>query len=244
MHSTCTEQPDTANETEKPDIAFETEQPDIAIETEQPVIAIEIEQPDIAIETEQPDIAIEREQPDIAIETEQPVIAIETEQSDIAIETEQPVIANEIQQLDFAIESEQHGISIGTMKPMKAVNNDIRYANEYMCLNRLYIETLGNPVCCDITCSNEHLHLELLFTGEAVTDSVKVTGLVWRPEIQPMQFLNGQSVTPVRQKMSYAQITEQTFNVNKQFSFYSSYLDIYQDVCFQESVIAKECILT
>ena len=85
----------------------------------------------------QGDIAIKTEQPDIAIET-QPVIAIEIEQPDIAIETEQ---------LDTATETEQHGISIGTVKPVKAVNN-ITYANEYICLNRLYTEILENPVNC------------------------------------------------------------------------------------------------
>ena len=246
----------TANETVQPCTSIETVQPTEqvqfcrATETLQPCIVIETVKPTepvqtcISVEIEQPDIAIETEQPDIAIETEQPDISIEIEQPDIATETEQPDIAIEIEQLNITIETEQHGISIGTVKPVKAIDNDITYANEYFCLNRLYAETVEKPVSCDITCLNEHLHLELLFAGEAVNDQVKVTGLVSRPEIQPMQFLKGQLVTPVRQKMSYAQITEQTFNVNKQFSCYSSYLDIYQNVCFQESVVAKECILT
>ena len=201
--------------------AIETMQPCIVIETVKPTepvqtcITVEIEQPDIAIETEQPDIAIETEQPDIAIETEQPDIATETEQPDIAIETEQPVIAIETEQLNITIETEQHGISIGTVKPVKAIDNDITYANEYLCLNRLYAETAKKKtVSCDITCLNEHLHLELLFAGEVVNDQEKVTGLVSRPEIQPMQFLKGQSVTSLRQKMSYAQITEKAFNIN------------------------------
>ena len=246
----------TANETVQPCTSIETVQPTEqvqfcrATETLQPCIVIETVKPTepvqtcISVEIEQPDIAIETEQPDIAIETEQPDISIEIEQPDIATETEQPDIAIEIEQLNITIETEQHGISIGTVKPVKAIDNDITYANEYFCLNRLYAETAEKPVSYDITCLNEHLHLELLFAGEAVNDQVKVTGLVSRPEIQPMQFLKGQLVTPVRQKMSYAQITEQTFNVNKQFSCYSSYLDIYQNVCFQESVVAKECILT
>ena len=246
----------TANETVQPCTSIETVQPTEqvqfcrAIETLQPCIVIETVKPTepvqtcISVEIEQPDIAIETEQPDITIETEQPDISIEIQQPDIAIETEQPDIVIEIEQLNITIETEQHGISIGTVKPVKAIDNDITYANEYFCLNRLYAETAEKLVSCDKTCLNEHLHLELLFAGEAVNDQVKVTGLVSRPEIQPMQFLKGQLVTPVRQKMSYAQITEQTFNVNTQFSCYSSYLDIYQNVCFQESVVAKECILT
>ena len=242
-----------AIEKQQSDIAIVTVQPDIAIETEQTCKAVELVQPDIAIEAVQPCIAVETKQSDIAILTVQPELAIETEQSDIEIVILQPSIAIEIEQPYIAIESEQHDITpetvqsyiaTETVKPVKAVDNGITYANEYLCLNILYKETAENPVSFDITCLNEHLHLELLFTGEAVNDQVKVTGLVSRPEIQPMQFLKGQLVTPVRQKMSYARITEQTFNVNKQFSCYSSYLDIYQNVCFQESVVAKECILT
>ena len=237
----------TRHESKKADMAIETTETCTANETVQPCTSIETVQPTEqvqfcrAIETLQPCIVIETVKPTEPVQT---CISVEIEQPDIAIETEQPDIAIEIEQLNITIETEQHGISIGTVKPVKAIDNDITYANEYFSVNRLYAETAEKPVSCDITCLNEHLHLELLFAGEAVNDQIKVTGLVSRPEIQPLQFLKGQLVTPVRQKMSYAQITEQTFNVNTQFSCYSSYLDIYQNVCFQESVVAKECILT
>ena len=122
----------------------------------------------------QPCIAVATKQSDIAILTVQPELAIENEQSDIEIVILQPSIAIEIEQTYIAIESEQHGITPETVqsyitteivKPVKAADNDITYANEYLCLNILYKETAENPVNFDITCSKEQLNLELLFTG-------------------------------------------------------------------------------
>ena len=86
-------------------------------------------------------------------------------------------------------------------------------------------EIIVESVVCDITYSNDHLYLDRLFSEQARNCTpVKESGLILKPEIQPMKIQKGHAV---RQMISMTQFKDQISNMNKNTLHLCSYSELF-----------------
>ena len=96
-------------------------------------------------------------------------------------------------------------------------------------------ETIVESVICDITCSNDHLCLDRLFSEQARNC---IPGLILKPEIQSRTFQKGHAV---RQMISMTQFKDQISNMNKNTSHICSYSELFPRIsCHRQFTFCAE----
>ena len=95
------------------------------------------------------------------------------------------------------------------------------------------------PVVCDITCSNDHLCLDRLFSEQARNCiPVKESGLILKPEIQSRKIQKGHAV---RQMISRTQFKDQISNMNKKTLQLCSYSELFPRIsCHRQLTFCAE----